>query len=1222
MTVPSPRDEAAPLLWRLVRRHLRGRRANRASSDAASATMASYVVGASVFIIGSSFLFNFALQPAKVADLESNTVEAAGNAALDLLLGTPGYPTDWNVSAEATTNAIKRLGLIASGSTVRLDPDKFERLVRGSYSSPNSTDDYVDYHEAKLALGLEGYDFHIRVFPKSPLATEDNYGIVGMGNYSVAYVGDYVTTATPSDSAIQERYLLDRLDIAFNNSTRTTLGGTGDAFPDDSGKIRDLLIPLLGTGVPQADIASTGSTQYDFHRVTAAQASTIVTDASSYALGLFDGADTFGYDKSREMRVTLGVANFSGLASAIVSWNEYVNTGDNYETRDDGDYGFLELSPDDGATWYPITNNAAERSQDSPNSPFLGNSFAARAATVTSLNCAACFGSNSVQVAFHWVADGDNKKGDGWIVDEVAISSSGFYKDFEAPHYDLLVIGSHVDQNALTPTEIKNGIRDFVELYGGRLVVLGGDQNINWLQPLFHVGIRDASPTVATPDKTHPLLTTPNEMDYGEFQTDGNEWDFSSSDDEHLFDMVVGTTTGHTLAVSVSDAFGGGEDGGAIILTTFLPYTMDASAGTGFLANSISYGRFHYLHGDIGPEVPTNEPVVTITRSATMDKSKTNSGDYVDLSFVLYLWRGNATSQGSASAITIPFAPTATAWAQPGQVQVNWTPDSYIGTSNLIGFNIYRANTEGLGTVYRELTDPAQRTFLDTNVSNGLTYYYFVRAVNSAGAGYASREVNATPVTTPGAPSTPSVVGGAGSYEISWLAPGDTGGASITNYELWSGPNEASMTFLQDVGLVTSKTLNGMPPDERTYFKVRANNTLGEGAFSAAGYGDTTSLPPAPTGLAAVGSLDNVALAWDAIPLAAEITNFTIHRGIASGSYTQLATVSASNATFLDLETTAGQIYYYVIQANNVNGQSGYSTEVAATRLGLPAKPTAVATPGSGAEGRVNLLITDPVDLGGASEVLWYHVHRKPASGGYTLVANITASASGITDWNDTGLTAGAQYTYTATAVTEAGAGEVSLETTTTASIVPAATVLTVDSVISRVGLSWVTVGNATGYVISRGTEPLALSPLATIGTNTTYDDMTTQSGEQYYYAVAAINDAGTGDDSNTVTATMITQALPPTVLAIPTSGGKVTLNITAPLDDGGSAITSYRIERAVTTPVTWTHLSPDPAYTSNPQNYVNSGLSILNAYYYQVYAINAAGTSTATLVGPVTPLP
>jgi hypothetical protein len=244
--------------------------------------------------------------------------------------------------------------------------------------------------------------------------------------------------------------------------------GTGSVFPDDSTSLRNYLVPLIGGGLPQSVIsAGSGTPKYDFVRVNGTVASQVLytqnnASALSTVLALYDPDEddpTLGYTKSREIRATIGSANFSGAVAGTLTWNEYVDTDYNNGDRDDGDYGFIEASPDAGATWYPITNTPTARSQDSSSVPQTAGVWRTRTASISALECAACVDADSVQLAIHWVADNDNKRGHGWLLDDISIATLGFTKTFETPEFDLLVIGSNIDQNALTAEEIKDGIR-------------------------------------------------------------------------------------------------------------------------------------------------------------------------------------------------------------------------------------------------------------------------------------------------------------------------------------------------------------------------------------------------------------------------------------------------------------------------------------------------------------------------------------------------------------------------------------------------------------------------------------------------------------------------------------------------------------------------------------------------------------------------------------------
>ena len=85
-----------------------------------------------------------------------------------------------------------------------------------------------------------------------------------------------------------------------------------------------------------------------------------------------------------------------------------------------------------------------------------------------------------------------------------------------------------------------------------------------------------------------------------------------------------------------------------------------------------------------------------------------------------------------------------------------------------------------------------------------------------------------------------------------------------------------------------------------------------------------------------------------------------------------------------------------------------------------------------------------------------------------------------------------------------------------------------------------------------------------------------------------------------------------PTGLAASASGSmQIDLSWSAPLDDGGSAITGYRIEVSNNGSTGWTDLVADTGTTVN--KYPHTGLAAGSTRHYRVSAINAVGTSAAS---------
>ncbi len=87
--------------------------------------------------------------------------------------------------------------------------------------------------------------------------------------------------------------------------------------------------------------------------------------------------------------------------------------------------------------------------------------------------------------------------------------------------------------------------------------------------------------------------------------------------------------------------------------------------------------------------------------------------------------------------------------AEPGngQTTLTWDVPWKDGGRPITNYVVYRGTASGTETFHVELG--SVQTFTDTDLTNDLTYYYQVSAVNILGEGLRSSEINATPVNEP-----------------------------------------------------------------------------------------------------------------------------------------------------------------------------------------------------------------------------------------------------------------------------------------------------------------------------------------------------------------------------------------------------------------------------------------------------------------------------------------
>lgn len=1205
------------------------RRHFRRGCDEGSGSIISYVAGASVFLVSSAFLFSFAIDPPQggITNLQHQGLKTKAAQALNVILGTPGYPYDWADSAAGveSLSATGRLGLLEQGSSIRLDAAKFEALAKGRYSSSSATNGYVDYAEAKEALGLDGYDFRLSGRLVASGETDATFGLGGsLTDYRIGYIGDF-SGALPSSASKSEAYVLDQLPVRFTNVTRTTAIGTGDVYPDDAATLKSALIPAIGTSAAQTIIQGPSS-GYDFAHVAPGVYSSLVIGSSTLtnALALTDGAGQLGYTKGREIRALLGAADLTGLTSAVLTWKEWVDTDRGNFSYDPGDYGFVEVSTDGGATWVAVTGSGtlSAASRDTSTSPHPAL-LVERTVTLSAAACAGCPNNPSVLVALHWVADNDNTIGYGWVVDDVSLSptsTTGLHATFESPEYDLLVVGSDVAHNALTSTAVKEAIRDFVDVHGGRLVVLGGEQNTNWLVPLFQAGEKGGASDVETPDVTHPVLTVPNEVDWESFPTGSRVWSFPN-DDEDLFNAVITSGDDHVLSVSAPGAFGDGDEG-EVILTTYRAYEMTGDEPFAFLANALSYGQFRHSYLEMGPDVPVDIPIASASRTATMDRSADGSGDYVEIAFTLFVWPGGGEIPADPPVPRVPGAPQSlAATAGNEQVGLTWTLPVDHQASHLTGYTVRRGTAPGaVDTVVAPLLAATATSWTDTSadLQNGVTYYYTVTARNGTGDGTTPGAVSATPRTTPGAPAGITVVGLVDENRVSWTAPADNGGALVTGYRVrWNLTGDAT-THDVELGSTTEYYHTALGDGVRRCYRVFALNDAGPGPASGLECGAPLLGPDAPTGFAATtGALAGVVeLAWGppANLSGGTLTGYEIEVGTDGTSYTPLAALGAANVSFTHGGLGASALRFYRIHATTSVGDGAYAASSAATQP-PPGPPATFAAAQGVLAGTNTLAWTAPTQLNGTT-LTGYKVWAGQTSGSLVLLATLTNATDA--GWTHAGLSASATWYYQVQATTTGEDGTLYAEQSATTLPPPEAVAsfsASRGAAPGAIDLAWtpplVTNGaTLTGYKIYSGPSSASLTLLATLpsAANTSFAHLGLATNQTVHYKIAARSDVGDGTNSSAASAVTQSVPMPPATLTgtAPVLGA-TTLTWTAPSDTGGAGTITYKLYRGNA----WGSQT-DLLYSGSLLSYTHTAYSA-SKKYYTVVAVNSLGPSGGT---------
>ncbi|TMW60499.1 hypothetical protein Poli38472_000541 [Pythium oligandrum] len=183
------------------------------------------------------------------------------------------------------------------------------------------------------------------------------------------------------------------------------------------------------------------------------------------------------------------------------------------------------------------------------------------------------------------------------------------------------------------------------------------------------------------------------------------------------------------------------------------------------------------------------------------------------------------------TAMTIPAAPTGLTQtaASGGSISLAWSkPLDTGGDDGVIRYQVYRDGNL--------LISPDQlrvdTTFVDNNgIAANRVYEYAVRAVNVIGSGAISAPltVHAGLPTVPNPPRALSVVAYGGRVELSWLAPLETGGISLTGFTV-AVYSEAHSLLSQSSVASAPYVFYGVRAATMYNFSVSATNDLGPSA--------------------------------------------------------------------------------------------------------------------------------------------------------------------------------------------------------------------------------------------------------------------------------------------------------------------------------------------------------------------------------------------------------
>lgn len=441
------------------------------------------------------------------------------------------------------------------------------------------------------------------------------------------------------------------------------------------------------------------------------------------------------------------------------------------------------------------------------------------------------------------------------------------------------------------------------------------------------------------------------------------------------------------------------------------------------------------------------------------------------------------------------------------------------------------------------------------------------------------------------APTITGVTAGDASALVAFSVPTDNGGSVITGYTVTSHPGNITAT-----GTVSPINVTGLTNATPYTFTIVATNSAGDSVASTASAPATPILSPtvpgAPTitGLASSGRSVTVSVSPPANNGGRPITSYIAfsHPSTISGESTT-PSITVNNLVY-------GTEYNFTVIAVNAIGPSLHSTASNLITLEtVPGAPTITnVVPG---DSQATISFTPPTSNGGRA--ITHYSITSNQGGEYSVAGGETSDI--IPD-----LTNGTEYIFTVTAHNVVGAGAPSVASV---GVTPFATsgAPTITNVVAGDTQATVTFTPPTN--LGSGTfdyYKVIYNPGGSYTTGATSPIIATEltNGTSYTFTVVAVTSVGDGTPSaasNSVTPVGLPDA--PIMISASSADGSATVTFDPPVNDGGAAISVYRV-------------------TSTPGGIVATGynspilittLTNETPYTFTVAAVNSAGTGASS---------
>lgn len=710
---------------------------------------------------------------------------------------------------------------------------------------------------------------------------------------------------------------------------------------------------------------------------------------------------------------------------------------------------------------------------------------------------------------------------------------------------------------------------------------------------------------------------TPSADSYRVYLSDTENGNFTLLTDTNQASFsATGLTAGNVywFKVSAANALGEGSRGVAVAATPVVipgaPTGLNATAGDGSAVLTWNAGAGATSHKiyQYDPAAVSNFIVIGTVTGDTSSFTATGLTNATTYAFRVE----SVNSHGNAMSLIKLVTPNAPLVVPPvpsgitatgGNAAVSLTWEAVVGAA---GYDVFQSESENGSYV---LIGDTRNSFDNiTGLTNGTTYWFKIKSVNSVGLSEDSIAVAATPQTPVVVPPVPTGLSGVaanGFVVLSWQYA-----EQAEFYDIYQSTAGGAYVDIASVS-ASPFVIAGLANDTEYSYKISGKNSVGSGELSAA----ISVTPMAPITIPNIPEFTSVYsgdsyvdLTWTTSQGADGYTVYIYF----DGNLLSRQAVSERNIRIAELSN--GKLYYFEVSAENRAGESANSAGVFSTPTIPPVAPLAPSGLRTGAWDSQIGLKWEAVS--GATN---YSVHQSTDSVTFTIISTVTSSRVIVT-----GLTNGTRYYFKVTANNASGASDDSL-VVSDLPIIPTARPAAPSIISATTGdraviLSWNRITGADTYNVymspnDENNYSLKVGNVVDAGQIISL----LSNGTTYYFKVTAKNSVGESGDSLSVSAT---PSAPVVVPSIPSRLSATAGDSQATLSWSSSVgALNYNIYRL-------TEGSGDYVFVtaSTSTTYIATGLTNGKKYWFKVSARNTAGesgmSSPATYVLPHTALP